>query len=92
MFTEPVTEPDLAEDLYVRDYVRYVSLNMSINISKSDPITNQTITVWFDEPHRSEIHRLDTPLFGIKRGAVSDNSTIRFYPSLTVYHSRHNYA
>ncbi len=81
MFTEPVTEPDLA-DLYVRDYVRYVSLNMSINISKSDPITNQTITVWFDEPHQSEIHRLDTPLFGIKRGAVSDNSTNQILPFL----------
>ena len=80
-FTEPVTEPDLA-DLYVRDYVRYVSLNMSINISKPDPITNQTITVWFDEPHRSEIHRLDTPLFGIKRGAVSDNSTNQILPFL----------
>ena len=81
MFTEPVTEPDLA-DLYVRDYVNYVSLDMSLNMSKPDPITNQTITVWFDEPHQSEVHRLDTPLFGIKRGAVSDNSTNQILPFL----------
>ena len=81
MFNEPVTEPDLA-DLYVRDYVHYVSLNMSHDMSKQDQITNQSITVRFDQPHQSEIHYLDTPLFGIKRDAVSDNATNQILPFL----------
>lgn len=73
-FAEPVTEPDLS-GLYVRDHVKYVSLNMSNSVSKLDPITNQSITVWFEEPYTSEIHYLSTPLLGIKHGTVSDNAT-----------------